>query len=155
MRVACTSKGPGPGMPCFTCWCLSLYEDLQASRENTSNGNKTRFFVSLLSSGGGIHTLPWGHDISTLQWGLPQFSCQFQHCHSTQALLTKQVFPVGASGKETACNAGDVRDAGSIPGLGRSSGGGHRTLLQYSCPENPMNRGAWWAMVQRVAKSWT
>ena len=83
------------------------------------------------------------------------FLPEFQHCHPTQALLTKQVFPVGASGKETACNAGDVREAGSIPGLERSSGGGHSTLLQYSCPENPINRGAWWAMVHRVAKSRT
>jgi len=39
--------------------------------------------------------------------------------------------------------AGDIRDMGSIPGLGRSPGGGHRNSLQYSCLENPMERGAW------------
>ena len=39
------------------------------------------------------------------------------------------------------------------PGLGRSPGGGHGSPLQYSCLENPMDRGAWWAMVPRVAKS--
>ena len=42
--------------------------------------------------------------------------------------------------------AGDIRDLGSIPGSGRSPGGGHGNLLQYSYLENPMDRGAWWAM---------
>ena len=51
--------------------------------------------------------------------------------------------------------AGNLRDAGSISGLGRSPGGGHGNLLQYSCPENPMDRGAWQATVHRVTKSWT
>ena len=45
--------------------------------------------------------------------------------------------------KNTPANAGDIRDAGSIPGLGASPGGGHGKPLQYSCLENPMNRGAW------------
>ena len=56
-------------------------------------------------------------------------------------------FPDGARGKEPACNAGDIRDVGSIPGSGRSPGGGHGNPLQYSCLENPMHRGAWQAMV--------
>ena len=50
--------------------------------------------------------------------------------------------PGGASGKEPACNGGDARDGGSIPGSGRSPGGGHGTPLQYSCLENSMDRGA-------------
>ena len=49
--------------------------------------------------------------------------------------------------------AGDIRDVGSIPGLGRFPGGGHGNLLQYSCLENPMDREAWWATVHRVIKS--
>ena len=49
-------------------------------------------------------------------------------------------FPGGSDGKESACN---VRDLGLIPGLGRYPGGGHANLLQYSCLENPMDRGAW------------
>ena len=60
-------------------------------------------------------------------------------------------------GKETACNAGDARDMGSIPGLGRSPGGGHSNPLQYSCLENSIDRGAWWATVhgsQRVGHDW-
>ena len=51
--------------------------------------------------------------------------------------------------------AGDIRDAGLIPGLGGSPGGGHGNLLQYTCLMNPMDRGAWWATVHRVAQSWT
>ena len=47
----------------------------------------------------------------------------------------------------------DVRDAGSVPGWGRSPGGGHGNLLQYSCLENPMDRGAWRGAVLGVAKS--
>ena len=50
-------------------------------------------------------------------------------------------------------NAGDARDAGSIPESGRSPGEGHGNPLQYSCLENPMDRGACWAAVHRVAKS--
>ena len=52
-------------------------------------------------------------------------------------------------------NVGDIRDVGSIPGWERSPGGGQDNPFQYSCLENPMDRGAWWATVHRVAKSWT
>ena len=52
-------------------------------------------------------------------------------------------------------NAGDIRDVGSTPRSGRSPGGGHGNPFQYSCLENPMDRGAWWAIVDRVAKGWT
>ena len=61
----------------------------------------------------------------------------------------------GTSGKDPPANAGDVREAGSIPGLGRFPGGGHGNPLQYSCLENPMARGAWRATVHRVTKSRT
>ena len=47
---------------------------------------------------------------------------------------------------------GDLRDTGSIFGLGRSPGGGNGNPLQYSCLENPMDRGRWWAIVHGVAK---
>ena len=63
-----------------------------------------------------------------------------------------QSFPGGSDGKESACDVGDM---GSIAGLGRSPGGGHGNPLQYSCLENSMDRGAWWATVCRVAKSQT
>ena len=55
--------------------------------------------------------------------------------------------------KNPPANAGNVRDLGSIPGLGKSPGAGHGNPLQYSCLENPMDREAWWATVHTVAKS--
>ena len=61
-----------------------------------------------------------------------------------------QVVPVV---KNSPASAGDIRDMGLIPGLGRSPGGGHGT--QYSCLENPMDRGAWQATIHRVKKSQT
>ena len=61
-------------------------------------------------------------------------------------------FPGGSDGKESACNVGDL---GLIPGLGRCPGGGHGHSLEYSCLENPMDRGAWRAAVHVVAQSQT
>ena len=61
-------------------------------------------------------------------------------------------FPGGPDGKESACNVGDP---GLIPGSGRSPGEGNGYALQYSCLENSMDRGAWWATVHEFAKSWT
>ena len=63
--------------------------------------------------------------------------------------FTLRGFPDGSAAKESACNAGDAGDLGSIPGLGRFPGAGNGNPLQYSCLENPMDRGAWWAMVRR------
>ena len=56
-------------------------------------------------------------------------------------------------GKNLPASAGDGRDASLIPGSGRSPGGGNGCPLWYSCLENPMDRGAWWATVHRVTKS--
>ena len=55
--------------------------------------------------------------------------------------------------KNTPDNEGDIRDWGSIPGLGRSLGGGHSNPHQYSWLENPIDRGAWWATVYGIAES--
>ena len=60
-------------------------------------------------------------------------------------------FPGGSDDKESACNAGDP---GSILDLGRFPGEGNGNPLQYSCLQNPMDRGAWWAIVHGVAKIW-
>ena len=54
--------------------------------------------------------------------------------------------------KNPPANAGDIRNLHLIPGLGRSSGGGHGNSLYYSCLENPMDGGAWWAMIHGVTK---
>ena len=61
-------------------------------------------------------------------------------------------FSGDSDAKESACKVGDP---GSVPGSGRSSGEGNGYPLQYSCMENPMDRGAWWAIVHGVADSWT
>ena len=55
--------------------------------------------------------------------------------------------------KNLPASAGNMRDVGLIPELGRSPGGGHGNPLQYSCLENAMDRGAWWAIVHRFANS--
>ena len=70
-----------------------------------------------------------------------------QYTHSYRASQVVLVL------KNLPANAGDVRNVGLIPGLGRFPGGGHGNPLQYSCRENPIDRGAWWATVHRVAKS--
>ena len=67
-------------------------------------------------------------------------------------IILEYSFPSGSDSEESTCNAGDL---GSIPGLGRSLGGGHGNPLQYSCLENPMDRGAWRVTVHGVSKSQT
>jgi hypothetical protein len=66
--------------------------------------------------------------------------------------VSYSVYSGGSDGKASALNTGDL---GSIPGLGRSPGEGNGNPLQYSCLENSMDGGAWWATVHGVVKSWT
>ena len=61
-------------------------------------------------------------------------------------------FPGGAVVKNLPANAGDARDTSSIPGSGRSPGGGNGNPLQYSCLKNSMDREAWWATVQELSR---
>ena len=79
-------------------------------------------------------------------------------CHLNQFYyITKQISAsqVALVVKNLPTNAGDVRDVGSVPGSGRSPGEGNGNPLQYPCLENPMDRGAWWAIVHGVVKSQT
>ena len=76
------------------------------------------------------------------------------HIH-THIHICAHGLPWWPSGKESTRNAGDTVDSGSIPGSGRSPGGGHGNPLQYFCVENPGDKRAWWATVHRVAKSQT
>ena len=64
-------------------------------------------------------------------------------------------FPSGPVVKKPPANAGDRRDTGLIPGSGRSPGEGNGNPFQYSCLENFMDRGAWWATIHRVTNNWT
>ena len=81
------------------------------------------------------------------------------HCFSTEAVFKKNHAKANFLGctviKNPPANAGDTRDMNLIPGLGRSFEVGNGNLLQYSCLENSMGRGASWATVYVVAESWT
>ena len=98
-----------------------------------------------------------GHDLAVPTTLLPNghpsaWVCLLAKCSlmgDSNILLIAKGFPPSSVGKESACNAGDQ---GSIPGSGRSSGEGNGNPLQYSCLENPMDRGAWQATVHRVAR---
>ena len=68
-----------------------------------------------------------------------------KHPFDKVLVLSHGNFEVALVVKNPPVNARDVRNAGSIPGSGRFPGGGHGSLLQYSCLENPIDRGAWWA----------
>ena len=70
-------------------------------------------------------------------------------------LLSNIISVVALVVKNPPANVGDIRDADSVPGLGRSSGGGHGNPLQYSCLENPVNRGSWRSTILRVRRSQT
>ena len=77
---------------------------------------------------------------------------QCQAASNQKTLLNRlNGFPDGSDSSESVCNAGDL---GLIPGLGRSPGEGNGYPVQYSYLENCMDRGAWWATVHGVAKSW-
>ena len=76
----------------------------------------------------------------------------FSYLYWAVSIIKVVLFPGGSEVKASACNAGDL---GSIPVSGRSPGEGNVSPLQYSCLENPMDRGAWWATVHGVAKSRT
>ena len=84
--------------------------------------------------------------------GYQSHQLQDHVCQVAQICFTAWTAPLsgGASGKESAYDAGDIKDAGSIPGSGRSPGGGNGNPLQYSYLENPMDRGTW-----QATKSWT
>ena len=71
----------------------------------------------------------------------------------TTATIVFTGLPWWLSSKEFSCSVGAAGDVGSIPGSGGSPGGRHSNSLQYSCLENPMNRGAWQAIVHKVTKS--
>ena len=73
----------------------------------------------------------------------------FQCCPSSLLVGFTVTYEISSVGKESACNA---RDLGSIPGSGRSSGEWNGNPLQYSCLENPMDTGAWWATVHGAAR---
>ena len=108
---------------------------------------------------GTIHLLSNHLKIAGMQWNLPvlgihtgPFFPSFYLYTPANSYLASQV-ALGV--KNLPADAGDIRDTGSVPGLGRSPGGGHNNPLQYYFLENPIDSGAWWATVHRVSKSLT
>ena len=87
--------------------------------------------------------LRWGPE----RWGLKKYKFWLKQ------LVLVTGLPKWCSGKESAYNAGDAGETGSIPESGISPGGGNGNPLQYSCLKNPMDRGAWWTTAQRVTES--
>ena len=83
---------------------------------------------------------------STSTWQSCNLNPDVYNSRASQMLLVVKNLPA---------IAGDPRGVGSILGSGRSAGGGHGNLLQYSCLENPMARGVWWITTHGMAKSWT
>ena len=101
----------------------------------------------------------WIYLISSMHWGSNWLILHYLNLTdswvwtvSNKNFNSEWSFPGGSEVKTSACSAGDL---GSIPGSGRSPGEGNGNPLQYSCLENPMDRGAWWATVHGVAKSRT
>ena len=103
----------------------------------------------------GIHVLPWGsacEDQCTGQrW--PALTHSFSPWNLGTLGLGDGASQVVLVVKNLPASVGEVRDVGLIPGPERFPGGGHGNPLQYSCLENPLDRGAWWAAVHGVAES--
>ena len=126
MKHSCTKINSG-------CICL----DFQMLALQTPSWGRPKLIAQMTEPGFGT---------VTLLWSTPAHFCSLLY---SSVLMWTRGFPCSSVGKESACNAGDL---GSIPGSGRSPGEGNGNPLQYSCLENPMDRGAWKAMVHRVTK---
>ena len=91
----------------------------------------------------------------SLFWILPFPRADWGCTRKWKGLGPRVAAQVALEVKNLPANAGDIRDPGSIPGSGRSPGGGHGNPLQYCCLKNPMDRGPWWATVHRVGHDWS
>ena len=146
------------------CVCDSKEGSVASALTNTSEGTKGKLKCYLVY---------WDHRSDSIQAFTPWPKLDLSREDAVWSLLRKTSgfilswalvcqaignimgLPRWLSGKESACDAGDIKDVGSIPELGRSPGGGHGNPLQYSCLESPMDREAWQATVHRVSNSQT
>ena len=146
--------GVAPGARIRSCYCI---------RNGQYEGWQCRYFVGILQVkqyGTKLLLFCLANIPSIYAYHLQNFpSVEMENlCEGQRWSLASRLsgvimgFPGDTDTKESACNA---RNLGSIPGLGRSPGEGNGNPLQYSCLENPMDRGAWRATVHEVTKSWT
>ena len=128
----------------FLSLCRLIFGFLNSCQEVFSSG--LCVFTGLL-----LHRLLWGRYVAIVLLYITPMP------NSVSPLLNiKQgSFPGGSVVKNLPVNAGGIRDVGSFSGLGRSPGGGHGNPLQYSCLDNPMDRGTWGVTVHGVTKSQT
>ena len=120
---------------------------------------KHEYFPRTFSEGHFFSWQPYISNSFSQHFTFPYFNFCYDHCitfnlydfnfHLLRAIWASQVALVV---KNSRANAADLRDKGSIYGLGRAPEGEHDNPPQYSCLENPMDRGAWWATVQRVTE---
>ena len=112
----------------------------------------------------GLVSFSFGQDVSKIStperiWGssgqMARTLAEIETGSELRASLWLKGFQGSTRGKESCCQCRDIRDLGLIPGSGRSQGGGHGNPLQYSCLENPLDRGACQATVHKVTKSRT
>ena len=128
-----------------------------------AGGRRTTAYWAQCPLGGQHHVLKPDRDAAcaTLgmlsKWSFKRLNFVFNFVKLIVTSIKKYIYMVrrGSVVKNPPASAGDARDAGLIPGLGRSPRGGNGNPLQYSCLENPTDRGAWWATVHGVAKSQT
>ena len=123
-------------------WPQGLYSPWNSPGQNTGVGSLS-LLQGMVSTQGSNPGLPLCRQIL---YQLSHEGSPYTHTHNYIQ------FPDSSDGKQSNCNAGDVD---SIPGLGRSPGEGNGNPFQYSCLENSMDRGAWRAIVHRIAKSQT
>ena len=147
-----TSDFTHPGLCgtfCFTCLACQVASDMnECCLCGTSVAMRT------------LYRTRYGIPVNLLQYCIIRICTHIQNnCDKHRGHLMVPVNWMGASQVvlvvKKEADAGDVRDVGSIPGWERSPGGGHGNPLQYSCPENPMDIGAWQATAHRVTKSRT
>ena len=150
-------------------WIPSLGQEGPLEKEVTTHSSTLAWNIPWIEEPGGLQSV--GSQRVGRGWETEQ-----THTYSTQAFvldfISHNIFkiywfplcywvifmglPGGNHGRGPACQSRlDVRNAGSVPGSGRSPGGGNGYTFQYSCLENPIDSGAWWAAVHGVTKSWT
>ena len=128
-------------------------KNLPATQETQETWVRSLGWEDPLEEGMATHSsilawrIPWTEELGRMAMGLQRDTIE------VTLLVMVLDFPDVSVVKNPPANAGDIRDEGSIPGLGRSPGGGHGNTLQYSCLENPMDRGAWPTTVHKVTKS--